>query len=1026
MHLLALNLQRPSAVQTAVQGNFSGAKCNEIVVSRGHSVELLRQDDTGRLVSVRYTQLFATVRSLLPFRLAGANTDYLVIGSDAGTISICEFDNATEDWKVVHCEIFGKTGCRRIVPGQFLACDPKGRAIMIAGIEKQKFVYIVNRDSANRLTIASPLEAHRNETFVFSVCGVDVGFNNPIFAMIEMEYTEADADPSGEAAMQAEKKLTFYELDLGLNHVVRKWSEPISRTANLLFAVPGGGDGPSGVLICGENWISYKNQGHGEVRTAIPRRANLPVQRGVLITCGVLSRVKDSFFFLLQSEYGDLYKVSLEYSDASVTNVVVSCFDTVPTATSICITKKGSLFVASEAGNHVLYQFQRIGDDPEAVRAERVSDELNESLGDDSLSAASVAPTFAASARLKNLVVVEEHNSLAPTTDMLVSDVANEGSAQIHMLVGRGNRSALKVLRHGIAVTEVAVSELPGRPNAVWTIRSSHEAEYDRYIVVSFSNATLVLSIGEDVEEVTDSGFNDKVETLQVVLLADNAMLQIHPTGIRHMRENGTKSEWKTPGRKPIERTSANARQVAISLQGGQIIYFEVDATGTLVEVADHDAGREVACLDVGEIPSGRLLSPFLAVGCWDDTVIVLSLDAGNLMAQLSVKALQNRPESVCQARMEREKGSAGGPDAAPILYLNVGLTSGVLVRLAVDAVAGSLSDMRQRYLGPRPVKLFRVLVRGQRGVMALSQRAWLLYNYQGRYFQAPLSYDSLEYASNFSSELCPEGVVAVAGSTLRILTVDTLGAMFNQMAFPLRYTPRKMLWLPESNLLAVIETDHNEYNEAEKAAILASNPEEAMEVTTNGNGEAEAEEVLIPIRGPIPPAEGKWASCIRLMEPSTGTTRSVLELGKNEAAFSVCSCRFSTHSSETFVIVGAAQDLTLHPRKSRTSVIHVYRMLDARLQLMHETEVEDVPLAMCEFNGKLLVGAGRVLTLYELGKRKLLKKVENRQFPSMIVKLLVSGERIYVSDMCESVHFVKYKRQENVLGIFADDAYPR
>lgn len=31
----------------------------------------------------------------------------------------------------VHQETFGKSGCRRIVPGQYLAVDPKGRAILI-------------------------------------------------------------------------------------------------------------------------------------------------------------------------------------------------------------------------------------------------------------------------------------------------------------------------------------------------------------------------------------------------------------------------------------------------------------------------------------------------------------------------------------------------------------------------------------------------------------------------------------------------------------------------------------------------------------------------------------------------------------------------------------------------------------------------------------------------------------------------------------------------------------------------------
>lgn len=46
-------------------------------------------------------------------------------------------------------------------------------------------------------------------------------------------------DPSGEAAAEAFKQLVYYELDLGLNHVIRKWSQPIASTANFLLAVPG-------------------------------------------------------------------------------------------------------------------------------------------------------------------------------------------------------------------------------------------------------------------------------------------------------------------------------------------------------------------------------------------------------------------------------------------------------------------------------------------------------------------------------------------------------------------------------------------------------------------------------------------------------------------------------------------------------------------------------------------------------------------------------------------------------------------
>lgn len=54
----------------------------------------------------------------------------------------------------VHEETYGKSGCRRIVPGQYLAVDPKGRAVMIAAIEKQKLVYVLNRTLSHSLSLS--------------------------------------------------------------------------------------------------------------------------------------------------------------------------------------------------------------------------------------------------------------------------------------------------------------------------------------------------------------------------------------------------------------------------------------------------------------------------------------------------------------------------------------------------------------------------------------------------------------------------------------------------------------------------------------------------------------------------------------------------------------------------------------------------------------------------------------------------------------------------------------------------------
>jgi splicing factor 3B subunit 3 len=56
---------------------------------------------------------------------------------------------------------------------------------------------LLSRDAQARLTISSPLEAHKTNTIVFHMVGVDVGFENPLFACLEIDYEEADNDPSG-------------------------------------------------------------------------------------------------------------------------------------------------------------------------------------------------------------------------------------------------------------------------------------------------------------------------------------------------------------------------------------------------------------------------------------------------------------------------------------------------------------------------------------------------------------------------------------------------------------------------------------------------------------------------------------------------------------------------------------------------------------------------------------------------------------------------------------------------------------
>lgn len=663
-------------------------------------------------------------------------------------------------------ETFGKSGVRRVIPGQYLAVDPKGRACLIASVEKNKLVYVLNRNAQAELTISSPLEAHKPQSLVFALVALDVGYDNPIFAVLEVDYSNADQDGSGQAFDELEKSLVYYELDLGLNHVVRKWADPVDRTSNILFQVPGGADGPSGVLVCGEDNITYRHSNQDAFRVAIPRRRGVTEnpERKRYVTAGVMHKMRGAFFFLLQTEDGDLFKITLDMVEdengqatGEVKRLKIKYFDTVPLASSLCILKSGFLFVASESGNHQFYQFEKLGDDDEETEFD------SESFPADPTQ--SYTPVYFHPRAAENVNLVESIDSMNPIIDCKIANLLEEDAPQIYTLCGSGAKSSFRTLKHGLEVSEIVESELPSVPSAVWTTKITRGDEFDAYIVLSFTNGTLVLSIGETVEEVTDTGFLSSAPTLAVQQLGEDSLIQVHPKGIRHILADRRVNEWPAPQHRSIVAATTNARQVAVALSSGEIVYFELDEDGSL---AEYDEKREmtgtVTCLSLGEVPEGRVRSSFLAVGCDDSTVRILSLDPDSTLENKSVQALTSAPSAL--AIMPMADSTSGGST----LYLHIGLYSGVYLRTVLDEVTGELSDTRTRFLGVKPAKLFRVSVKGQPAVLALSSRPWLGYSdVQTKSFMlTPLDYVGLEWAWNFSSEQCLEGMVGIQDQNLR------------------------------------------------------------------------------------------------------------------------------------------------------------------------------------------------------------------------------------------------------------------
>lgn len=1013
----SLTLVPPSApVCSPIVGQFSGSRKQELIIATANALTIYKIDSNrNRLVKIVRHEIFGIVRSLASFRFTGATKDSILMGTESGKISVLDYSPEQNSFVISHEETFGKSGVRRVVPGEFMAVDTKGRAVMIAAVEKNKLVYTFGRDAATNLTISSPLEAASSSSLLFHLVALDVDYDNPVFATLEVNYSDADQDPSGQAYRDVQKTLTYYELDLGLNNVVREWVEPVDRFANHLIPVPGPGreGGPSGVLVCSPDTITYKHKRTKKHSSQRLHRVPIPRRRGAfedpkrkrVVTASVTHRLPKGggFFHLLQTNDGDLFKLIVEHRDGDVVSMTIKYFDTVPASTGLMILKSGHLFVSSEFGDQNLYQFEKLGDDDEETEFHSGEYEMSDEDGNHE-------PAYFHPRPLVNLRLVDQLSTMNPLTDAKVLNPSNEDAPQIYATCGRGARSSLKIIRHGLEVTENVSSEIPGNPTAVWTTKLRPEDEFDAYIILSFTDGTLVLSIGETVEEATETGFLTSVPTIAVQQLGEDAIIQVHPKGIRQIGADKHINEWHVPQHRTLVQATTNSRQVVVALSSGELVYFELDADGQLNEFQERkQMDGNVTALSIGSVPEGRQRNSYLAVACDDSQVRILSLDPDSTLERLSLQAVTAPATSLSMMSMD------DGTSAT--LYLHIGLQNGTYIRTVLEPTTGQLIDSRSRFLGPTPVMLFDITAQSQASVLALCTRPWLGYVYNSSMQLTPLlGYEALEYAHSFSSDQCPEGVVAIKGASLVIFSIDKLEDALKADSHPLDYTPRKFATHPETPYLYIVEADHHSLSHNLKSRALEGKQ----------NGDAVE---LDPLEFGRPWASsGSWASCIRIFDPVGQQTIAKLELEDNEAAFCVCPVAFSNRDSELYLAVGTARGALLSPKSCQQAYIVLYKLINdgKGLEFVHRTETDEIPLALLPFQGRLLVALGGNVRIYDIGKKRCLRKSETQVTENAIVNMHTQGDRVILSDNVDSVHYAVFKESENKLICFANDIIPR
>jgi splicing factor 3B subunit 3 len=251
-----------------------------------------------------------------------------------------------------------------------------------------------------------------------------------------------------------------------------------------------------------------------------------------------------------------------------------------------------------------------------------------------------------------------------------------------------------------------------------------------------------------------------------------------------------------------------------------------------------------------------------------------------------------------------------------------------------------------------------------------------------------------------------------------RIFSIEKLTDNLLQESIPLTYTPRRFVRHPERPFFYVIEADNNILSPATKQKLL--------EDPSVVNGDAT---VLPPEEFGYPRGRNHWASCISVIDPVTEkAVLTKIDLEDNESAVSIAVVSFASQDDEAFLVVGTGKDIIVSPRSFSAGFIHVYRFQDdgKELEFIHKTKIEEPPMALLAFQGRLLAGVGKDLRIYDLGMRQMLRKAQAEVAPTLIVGLQTQGSRIIVSDVQESITMVVYKFQENRLIPFVDDTIAR
>lgn len=286
MNLVAYTLKPPTGVSRALVGCFLEGEEGEeeeelLALVRGvGTVEIVQvltppppsprtngkegtqeakeREGNGAILHTLCSQpTFSAIRAWACLRPVGGTKDLLAVTSDAGMLALVELvarpAKTASHAVAYHLQrvaslLLGTSGCARSVPGQYVAADPSGRAVMVSSMDGHLTCAVVLRNAATgaielrRSRVGGDLGAVSGQATVLDAAGAHVGVGPPRFLLL-VGGDEADGARARERARAKEedglslpeeslKHVLVLELDLETNTLAPAGRLPVSSTGS--------------------------------------------------------------------------------------------------------------------------------------------------------------------------------------------------------------------------------------------------------------------------------------------------------------------------------------------------------------------------------------------------------------------------------------------------------------------------------------------------------------------------------------------------------------------------------------------------------------------------------------------------------------------------------------------------------------------------------------------------------------------------------------------------------------------------